>query len=75
MYREELEVRERVLGKEHLDILTSIGNLALMLSDQGKYNEAEQIYQKELEVRERVLGKKYPFILISIDNLVGMLRN
>jgi len=46
MYREVVEVRERVQGKEHPDTLTSMNNLATVLSDQGKYLEAEQIIEK-----------------------------
>jgi hypothetical protein len=43
-HRQLLERRERVLGKEHLDTLTSINNIARALSNQGKYMEAEKIY-------------------------------
>ena len=37
MYRQALELWERALGKEHPETLTSIGNLASVLRDQGKY--------------------------------------
>ena len=32
-----------VLGKEHPDTLTSMNNLALVLSQQGKYEQAEEM--------------------------------
>ncbi len=35
MYRETLELREKALGKEHLQTLTSMNNLATLLSRQG----------------------------------------
>ena len=35
---------EKMLGKEHPDTLTSMNNLALVLSSQGNYEEAEEIY-------------------------------
>jgi len=38
-----LEGREKALGKEHLDTLTSVNNLASVLRCQGKYEEAEQM--------------------------------
>lgn len=34
-------LREEVLGKEHLDTLTSMNNLALVLDSQGNYKDSE----------------------------------
>ena len=34
---------EKVLGKEHPSTLTSMNNLASVLSRQGKYDEAERL--------------------------------
>jgi pentatricopeptide repeat protein len=45
MHRRMLELRGRVLGKEHPDTLTSMNNLALVLASQGKYNEAEEMHR------------------------------
>ena len=36
---------EKMLGKEHPSTLTSMNNLASVLSGQGKYDEAEEIYR------------------------------
>jgi hypothetical protein len=41
MIRRALDGIEKLLGKEHPDTLTSVGNLASMLRCQGKYEEAE----------------------------------
>jgi hypothetical protein len=41
--RRALEGREKALGAEHPHTLTSADNLALMLRDQGKYEEAEKM--------------------------------
>jgi len=57
MYREVVEVRERVQGKEHPDTLTSMNNLATVLSDQGKYLEAEQMYREVVGVRRGCRAK------------------
>ena len=43
MQRQELGLRETVFGKEHPDTLTSMNNLAGMLRDQGKSEQAEEI--------------------------------
>jgi Tfp pilus assembly protein PilF len=43
MLRRALEGRATVLGQEHPDTLTSVNNLGLVLSRQGKYEEAEEM--------------------------------
>ena len=45
--REMLGVRRRVLGEEHAETPASTGNLALSLSDQGRYAAAERIERGE----------------------------
>ena len=61
-----------MLGKEHSDTLTSMINLARVLSSQGKYDEAEEIHRQVLALRERVLGKDHPDTLTSMNNLAGI---
>jgi len=57
-----------VLGKEHPSKLTSMNNLALVLSDQGKYEQA-------LRLRGAVLGKEHPDTPKSMDNLASVLKD
>ena len=64
-----------LLGKEHPDTLTSMDNLAGVLSDQGKYGQAEEMYRQVLGLSETVLGKEYPDTLTSMDNLAGVLSD
>ena len=54
---------------EHLDTLTSMENLASTYSDQGKFNEAEQLEVQVLEMRKMLLGAKHPNTLLSMGNL------
>ncbi|KAI6307244.1 hypothetical protein MCOR30_011699 [Pyricularia oryzae] len=50
MHRKTLELREKVLGPENPSTLTSMNNLALVLDNQGKYEEAEDIYRRIQEL-------------------------
>lgn len=75
LYRRALEVRERVLGKEHPYTLTSVNNLALLLESKGDYKGAEQLFRCSLEASEHVLGKEHPSTLTSVDNLAGLLKS
>ena len=61
-----MEIRKRVLGEEHPDLLTSVGNLASVLGNQGKYEAAETLHRRDLEGREKVLGVEHPDTLTSV---------
>lgn len=47
---------EKVLGVEHPDTLTSMGNLVGVLLYQGKYEEVESLNRRALTGREKVPG-------------------
>ena len=63
-----------MLGTEHPSTLGSMDNLALVLSSQGKYDEAEEMHRQALTLRERVLRKKHPDTLTSVYCLVYLLH-
>src|ERR1700727_2561557 len=75
MNQRALNKREEVLGKEHPETITSVSNLASVLQDQGKYQEAEVLYRQALEGREKMLGKEHPETLVSISKLALVLQN
>jgi tetratricopeptide (TPR) repeat protein len=56
-----------------MDTLDSSGLLAMVLSDQGKYEEAEKMHRKVLTLTEKVLGKEHPDTLTSMKNLALVL--
>jgi tetratricopeptide (TPR) repeat protein len=74
LHEQTLTVRERVLGAEHPDTLSSRNNLANVLRDLGEYERAAQLHEQTLTVRERVLGAEHPDTLSSRNNLAGALR-
>ncbi|KAK5268335.1 hypothetical protein LTR40_014288, partial [Exophiala xenobiotica] len=75
LYWETLQLREKILGKDHPDTLISMNNLARLLESQGKYNTAEPLYRETLQLREKVLGKEHPQTLTSMNNLSRLLES
>jgi tetratricopeptide (TPR) repeat protein len=73
-YRQALELREKVLGKDHLDTLMVKNKLATSLCHQDKYEEAEPMFRQTLQVRETVFGKDHPDTLVSMNNLALLLH-
>ena len=74
IHRRCLELRERVLGRDHEDTLRSINELAYVLRKQGKYVDAEVLLRRCLKLRERVLGEEHKDTLISIYMLAYVLH-
>ena len=64
-----LEIREKVLGSEHLDTATSLNDLALLYHAQGKYEQAEPLYLHALQVRKLLLGLEHPETATVLYNL------
>jgi Tetratricopeptide repeat len=64
---------ETVPGEEHPSTLTSMNNLVGVLSDQGKYMQAEEMHRQTLRLRETFLVKESSSTLRSIGNLASLL--
>jgi hypothetical protein len=66
-----METRKTMVGKEHLDTLTSMANLAAIFRKQGRWKEAEDLEVGVMETRKRILGKEHPSTLRSMANLAS----
>lgn len=64
---------EKALGKEHLNTLTSVINLPLILQDQRKYEATEEMTRRALEGCKKALGNEHPDTLTSVNNLAAVL--
>jgi tetratricopeptide (TPR) repeat protein len=65
-HKNALLLREKRLGKKHIQTLISMHEVGLALSNQGRYKEAEAMYRQTLARREKVLGPKHPDTLMSV---------
>ncbi|NOK32017.1 CHAT domain-containing protein [Corallococcus exercitus] len=75
LYSRALDLRENVLGKQHLTVADSLNNLALLYREQGLYNRAEPLYVRALSLRESALGKKAPLVADSLDTLATLYQD
>ncbi|RYP92365.1 hypothetical protein DL770_001567 [Monosporascus sp. CRB-9-2] len=75
IWRQILELREAVLGREDPETLTSMGNLVFVLNRQGKCEEAEQIHRQTLELTKAVLGREDPGTLTSMNDFANVLKS
>ena len=64
-----LNIREKVLGKDHPDTANSYNSIGYVYSDMGDYPKALDFYTKALNIREKVLGKDHPDTANSYNNI------
>ncbi len=69
LLKQALTIYEQVLGPEHLDVATTLNELAEIQRKQGWYNEALPLYRRALTIREQVLGSEHPDVATSLNNL------
>lgn len=69
-----LAIQEKILGKEHLDVATSLDNLGYLYRDIGHYADAEPLYRRALQIREKFLEKDHPSVALSYYNIAYLYR-
>jgi len=69
LYRRALDTRERLLGRDHSDTLSSVNDLALCLEALDDRKLALPLFQRALESHERLLGAEDRVTLISLNRL------
>lgn len=67
------DAQREVLGEDHPDSINGGNNLATMLGEEGRFEEAIEIQQKVLSQQASVLGENHPTRLVSLSNLGNML--
>jgi hypothetical protein len=60
MHRQTLATREKVLGREHPDTLTSVYCLAHLLAKQHMFKESLNLYRRACDGYSKVLGEHHP---------------
>jgi eukaryotic-like serine/threonine-protein kinase len=68
-----LAERRRVLGQEHPDTLSSMGDVGAYLSALGKRDEAEPYYREALDKSRRLRGEDNPGTLDCIASMGALL--
>ena len=63
------ELSRRIMGDEHYWTLYYMHHLAGLYRDQGRYEDAEQLFVKVIEGRLRLLGEKHEHTQLSLAEL------
>jgi SOS-response transcriptional repressor LexA len=60
---------------EHPDIAASLNGLALLYTNQGKYEEAKHLFKQALAISEKAHGAEHPDIAASLNGLALLYTN
>ena len=66
---------KKSLGDEHLDVIKSLNNLALLYNNQGRYEEAEPLYLETLELRKKLSGPENLDVANTLNHLATLYEN
>ena len=64
-----LEIRTKALGQEHLDVATTLSDLATVFWRKGDLAKAQTYHERALAIREKQLGPDSPVVANSLHNL------
>ena len=73
--REALDIRSRLLEPGHTKLGESYNNLAVVLDDLGRREEAAEYYERAIRVQETIYGRDSEFVAASLSNLGITLRD
>jgi len=60
-----LDIREKELGPDHVDVAASLNNIAVLLKTSGQFEEAEEMYNRSIAIKEKALGPNHPQVPAS----------
>jgi tetratricopeptide (TPR) repeat protein len=69
-----LAVRRKAQGEEHPSFATTLNNMAGVYDDQGRHEEALEMYRRVLEVRRKALGEEHPSFATTLHNMAMVYR-
>ncbi|KAH8152885.1 uncharacterized protein LAJ45_03111 [Morchella importuna] len=74
-YERALAGREKSLGKDHPDTLTTVHSMASVFYNQGEYGKALEWYERALAGCEKSLGKDHPDTLSTVYSMASVFYN
>jgi serine/threonine protein kinase len=74
LFREALETQKKFFGNDSLGEAATLRNLAGILEEEGKLEEAESAQRQALAAQRRFLGREHPDITAALGNLGLLLQ-
>jgi len=69
LYQRAITVAEKAYGRNHLEVATTLNNLAALYHAQGDGTKPERLYKRVLAIKEKHLGPDHPDVATTLNNL------
>ncbi|MBQ9347224.1 MAG: tetratricopeptide repeat protein [Oscillibacter sp.] len=69
LYNKQIEIREKILGENHIDTAIAYDNLGMTFYEIGNHIQALNLLKKSLIVKEKELGIQHPNTASTYDHL------
>ena len=67
--RRALDIKMKVLGREHISVAATLNNLGVFEQQSGRDNQARDYFERALKIRQRMLAPGHPDIALTLRNL------
>ena len=72
LYKQSLEVKEKVFGAQHPEVATTLRNLVNLYKANGRFDEAEQLALRDLEINKIFFGQDGDKTVKSREKLIDL---
>ncbi|WP_161791869.1 tetratricopeptide repeat protein [Candidatus Jidaibacter acanthamoebae] len=69
-----LHLKENMYGKEHMEYVLSLNNIALILYEKGKYSEALKYLKQGFSIVKKLIQKEHIFYAAFLNNIAEVLK-
>ena len=69
LHEQALATRDRLLGRDHPELVATLNNLAVAYDVEERYAQAEPLFRRALAIREQSLGPRHYATAYSLNNL------
>ncbi len=75
LYKQAIDIQEKVLGADDLEVAKTATNLAKLYRGWHKYDDAEPLFKRAISIREKKLGPDDPAVAKSLVELAEFYRD
>jgi tetratricopeptide (TPR) repeat protein len=69
LYKQSIELCQKILGKEHLQTFNTMNHLANLYMERQNYEDSEPLLEESYQIQQNVYGQSHPKTLETMKNL------
>jgi len=73
-HKRALDMKEKLLGRNHVEVALTLNNLAVLYKTQGRFDSAAELYRKALSRLESTLSSRHPNLVKCRKNYAALLK-